>query len=184
MDFDLPSLRIHRSIALRVRGDAAAPPFADASFDLVTANMVVEHLDDPARQFHAIARLLRPGGLFIFHTPNTRGYPTAIARLLPESLKPRLARLLDGREGGDVFPTHYRANAAPDIRRLAAASGLRVSSLDLVCTAPILARVPPLAAIELCWLRLLESDALEAWRTNIIAVLERTAEGLPASQRS
>ena len=32
------------------------------TFDLVTANMVVEHLTQPVRQFSEIQRVLRPGG--------------------------------------------------------------------------------------------------------------------------
>src|SRR5262249_12238021 len=40
LDADLVSLARHRSIDRRVGGDMTRLPFADASFDLVTANMV------------------------------------------------------------------------------------------------------------------------------------------------
>ena len=36
----------------------------------------LEHLYTPATQFREISRILRPGGVFIFHTPNRRGYLT------------------------------------------------------------------------------------------------------------
>src|SRR4030095_86368 len=71
MDYDLPSLKKHRSISLRVRGNINRLPFPDSFFDLVTANMVVEHLADPVEQFCEINRVLKPGGRFLFHTPNT-----------------------------------------------------------------------------------------------------------------
>lgn len=45
-------------------------PFADEYFDAVVANMVFEHLSDPASALAEIARVLRPGGLAILHFPS------------------------------------------------------------------------------------------------------------------
>jgi 2-polyprenyl-6-hydroxyphenyl methylase/3-demethylubiquinone-9 3-methyltransferase len=52
------------------RGDALSLPFADASFDVVCAMDFLEHVEDPARVVTETARVLRPGGLFFFHTFN------------------------------------------------------------------------------------------------------------------
>lgn len=46
-------------------GDFTQAPFADASFDAITAISVIEHGYEPQRLMREIARLLRPGGLFI-----------------------------------------------------------------------------------------------------------------------
>jgi ubiquinone/menaquinone biosynthesis C-methylase UbiE len=43
-------------------GDAMHLPFCDDSFDLVTANMVLEHLEKPDRVFREIARSFRQVG--------------------------------------------------------------------------------------------------------------------------
>jgi 2-polyprenyl-6-hydroxyphenyl methylase/3-demethylubiquinone-9 3-methyltransferase len=52
------------------RGDALSLPFADASFDVVCAMDFLEHVEAPARIVAEAARVLRPRGLFFFHTFN------------------------------------------------------------------------------------------------------------------
>ncbi|MGE0616346.1 MAG: bifunctional 2-polyprenyl-6-hydroxyphenol methylase/3-demethylubiquinol 3-O-methyltransferase UbiG, partial [Bacteriovoracia bacterium] len=53
-----------------VQGDICRAPFPDASFDVVCAMDVLEHIEDPRAMIRGAARLLRPGGLFFFHTFN------------------------------------------------------------------------------------------------------------------
>ena len=50
------------SIELRV-GDVYALEFPDASFDVVHAHQVLQHLTDPVRALSEMRRVLRPGGL-------------------------------------------------------------------------------------------------------------------------
>jgi SAM-dependent methyltransferase len=55
-------------MADRVRyavGNFMDTPYADASFDAVTAISVIEHGYDPERLLAEVARLLRPGGMFL-----------------------------------------------------------------------------------------------------------------------
>jgi SAM-dependent methyltransferase len=56
----------------RLRGDAGALPFADASFDLVMALDVLEHLDDDAAAARELRRVLRPGGVVVIFVPALR----------------------------------------------------------------------------------------------------------------
>lgn len=44
--------------------------FADREFSVVVALHLVEHLPDPADTIRQVNRILRPGGLFLFATPN------------------------------------------------------------------------------------------------------------------
>jgi SAM-dependent methyltransferase len=53
-------------------GTAEAIPFADGSFDLVTAFDVLEHLDDDVRALREMARVARPGGLIAVTVPAYR----------------------------------------------------------------------------------------------------------------
>lgn len=172
-DRDWRAMRAHRTLALRVGCNIGALPFADASFDLVSANMVIEHLDAPGRQFAEIARVLAPGGCFLFHTPNLYGYYTLISCLLPESWKHRLALLLQGRPSEDVYPTYYRANTARRVQQLAAEAGFEAPQLRHIPSTPQTIPLPPLVPVELLWIRVTMLRAFAPLRTNLIAVLRK-----------
>jgi SAM-dependent methyltransferase len=176
IDYDLPSLLKHRSFSLRTRGDLCRLPFAAESFDLASANMVLEHLDKPVAMFQEVRRVLAPGGSFIFHTPNLHGYATIGARLLPQRSKVALADVLEGRSAEDVFPTHYRANDIGHIESLAREAGLEVVMLRLIATDAVFALVPPLALLELLWIRLLLTHRFQRLRPNLIGILRRPCD--------
>ena len=173
IDLDFESLLDNGSITDRCQSSVVDLPFASESFSLVTANMVVEHLDDPAVMLRELHRVLALGGRLIFHTPNAQAFPTAVARRIPDGIKRTLAYWLDGREGKDVFPTYYRANEPEQIREFAAATGFEVTELNLLSTTAVFALVAPLAAVELLWIRSLRHSSRAGLRSNIIAVLTR-----------
>ena len=50
--------------------DAYQLPFTDQSFDVVTAMDFLEHVEDPKAVIKEFSRVLKPNGLFIFHTFN------------------------------------------------------------------------------------------------------------------
>jgi malonyl-CoA O-methyltransferase len=50
----------------RICGDAYALPLAEHSVELVFCNLMLQWCDRPERVFQQIARVLRPGGLFLF----------------------------------------------------------------------------------------------------------------------
>src|SRR4051794_40519493 len=145
VDYDFASLLKHRTVRNVVRADIRHLPFDDQKFDLVTANMVVEHLDDPHSQFCEIARVLRPGGVFLMHTPNLRSYVSKVAKLLPDAAKQFLARMLDTRASEDVFPTFYRANTDDSIEAIASQAGLTLVAVHYTASSPVFGVIPPLA---------------------------------------
>lgn len=146
-------------------------PFATESIDLLTSNMVVEHLDHPATVFSEFARVLRPGGRVIIHTPNAYSYFVLGSRLLPSGrFKRRLASALDGRAESEIFPTRYRANTPARLRSLMREAGLREESCRMVANDAVAARVSPvLAALELLYIRLTLLSVFRLLRVTILA---------------
>ncbi len=104
-------------------------PFEDNSVDLITANMVVEHIvniDSVLREFR---RILRPGGKFIFRTTN-KNYPTLfLGNLLPKRLKDKIIFRIFGVSSHDIFVTTYPANTLSKIRKVFASGGFNIDLL-------------------------------------------------------
>jgi SAM-dependent methyltransferase len=172
-DYDLQSLKNHQTIQLKVKGDISHLPFKAGSFDLVTANMVFEHLMLPETQMLEINKSLKPDGVLIFHTPNVWGYSTIFARLIPEKIKSAIIYFLQDRKEEDVFPTYYRINSIFRIERCAKSAGFMPEKLKLICTAPQFIVIPFLVVFELLWIRLLMTQSFRKLRTNIIAILRK-----------
>lgn len=53
-----------------LEADALKLPFPDKSFDVITCMDFLEHVTGPERYIEEMARVLRPGGVFFFHTFN------------------------------------------------------------------------------------------------------------------
>ncbi|MBX3018415.1 MAG: bifunctional 2-polyprenyl-6-hydroxyphenol methylase/3-demethylubiquinol 3-O-methyltransferase UbiG [Bdellovibrionaceae bacterium] len=62
--------RLTAGRARLVEGDAYRLPFSDASFDAVTCMDFLEHVSEPAKVVAEAARVLKPGGVFFYHTFN------------------------------------------------------------------------------------------------------------------
>jgi SAM-dependent methyltransferase len=71
LDRSADALRFSRTkqLASVQRADVCALPFRDASFDLVLATDVLEHVRDEARALAEMHRVLRPGGALVATVP-------------------------------------------------------------------------------------------------------------------
>jgi SAM-dependent methyltransferase len=106
-------------------------PFEDESFDLVFSDNVLEHIRTPVAAFREVARTLKPGGIFLFKTPNRLHYVPVLAQLTPHRAHQFVNRLR-GRDSVDTFPTHYLANTPGTIRRLARKARFTIDDLRLI----------------------------------------------------
>lgn len=81
-------------------------------FDVVYSAMVMEHVTDPDAFMRAVHRCLKPGGVYLFLTPNGRHYFTRIASLARRlGQDERLLRLsVKEEELAYHYPVEYRFN--------------------------------------------------------------------------
>jgi SAM-dependent methyltransferase len=97
--------------ALLVQADATALPIASGSADVVTSRLAAHHFADAAGAFREIARILRPGGLFVL-VDNYAPDDPALERFINE-----IETLRD--------PSHVRNHTVAGWRDLLEQSGLR-----------------------------------------------------------
>lgn len=112
------------------RRDLAATGLESGSVDIVMARSVMEHVSHPLAAYAEVARVLRPGGRFIFLTANLWDYASLIAAAVPNRLHPWIVAHTEGRREEDVFPIVYQTNTRRAIRRAAAASSLRLERFE------------------------------------------------------
>lgn len=73
-EVSLPAVESVRNMGFSVfYGELAAADYAPASFDVVAAVEVLEHVPQPLELMEEVARILRPGGLFWATTPHGCG---------------------------------------------------------------------------------------------------------------
>lgn len=101
-------------------------PVEDASIDLVTCDNVLEHLPEPQAFFTEAQRVLRPGGVVCVRTPNRWNYIAMLARIIPNRSHARvLVKAKPGLADIDVFPTLYRCNTLPVVRKMMIQAGFQ-----------------------------------------------------------
>ncbi len=156
VDPDMASLQEHRLALPRAAGFSDALPFVADSFDLLFSSWLLEHLARPSRTLAEIHRVLRPGGKFVFITPNGRHPLALLNRGLGRfaRLQGRMVARFYGRAADDAFPTHYQANTAADLQRLCTQTGLHLTTLLTIPDPTYLAFTPALFRL---------SCALEEW---------------------
>lgn len=105
-------------------------PFDDGSFDIVYCTNVMEHVETPEATFKEVARVLKPGGIFIAKTPNKNHYMPLIARITPVSFH-RFYNGLRGRETHDTFETQYKCNSPGQVRKYQKQTGFELQEINL-----------------------------------------------------
>jgi 2-polyprenyl-3-methyl-5-hydroxy-6-metoxy-1,4-benzoquinol methylase len=90
-------------------------------FDLVVATHVIEHVENPRTFADKIYRILRPGGIFWFETPNISCLDAKIFK--------------NNHWGGYHFPRHWFFFDQQSIKQLAKLTGYEIAMIDFYPTA-------------------------------------------------
>ena len=134
IDPDLGSLTCRREGMPVLQGGGEHLPFADAAFDIVVSVWVIEHLATPELVFGEVARVLKPGGHFIFLTPNAHN-PLVVGNRVGQVapwLQQHLVANVYGRGKSDTFAVHYKANTTSRLRALASETGFAVNEIKVI----------------------------------------------------
>ena len=138
-------------------------PIESGSVDLLLARYVLEHVERPAAFLAEARRVLRPGGRFLFLTPN-RLHPAVLASFwLPLRLKRRILQSTRGVETDDVFPTWYRMNTPATLDRLLQDAGfgeIRMETCEYE-PCPYIAFCPAGAWAAMAYLQAVRRSGLE-----------------------
>jgi 2-polyprenyl-3-methyl-5-hydroxy-6-metoxy-1,4-benzoquinol methylase len=96
-------------------------------FDVAYSFMVMEHVDNPDEFMRAVWRSLKPGGVYLFATPNRRHNFTRIASLLHTMrLDEHVLRAVSPEAKDEYhYPVRYRFNSEKQINACAARAGFQ-----------------------------------------------------------
>ena len=93
-------------------------PLEDNSMDIIVADWVLEHVQNPNEFISEIDRVLKPGGIFCARTPHKYKYVSLFASLIKNKIYLKLLKFIQPqRKERDIFPTAYKLNTLQTIRR-------------------------------------------------------------------
>jgi 2-polyprenyl-3-methyl-5-hydroxy-6-metoxy-1,4-benzoquinol methylase len=182
MDPCWENLQEQHQATWRVQADGHQLPFRNESFDLITANMVMEHVKYPNLVFQELDRVLAPGGTVLLHTPNLANYLVAgnrvLSKVIPHRLHTAIVRTSERRTEEEIYPTFYRANTRRKLCTLAG-SGLKVVVEFLPGPRPFFHNFAPLALGELLMTRLSQLRPFQSFGTTLLVSMRKPAHVTP-----
>jgi ubiquinone/menaquinone biosynthesis C-methylase UbiE len=152
-DLDLVSLHKPSTIQ-RCCCDIQKLAFRAESFDLITCNMVMEHVENPETAFREFHRVLKPGGTLIVHTPNVLNWGNFVAKITPRRFHDFVRKRASGSDPDDVFATLYRANTPQTLKLSLTGAGFETVDVQLLPGRPHMSGFGPLIYLECLMYRL------------------------------
>jgi SAM-dependent methyltransferase len=113
-----------------IQSDLGHMKIDSGSVDLVMSRSVMEHVANPLEVYTEVSRVLKPGGYFVFLTPNLWDYASIIAKLVPNSMHPKIVARTEGRAPEDVFPVVYGTNTRSAVHKWAECTGFDVVTCE------------------------------------------------------
>ena len=90
-------------------------PETTGEFDVVIAQWVLEHVQNPEKDIRKIQKLCKKNGHFIFMTTNIHSPLIMLSKILSTSSKKYLRKILFDIEEDDTYPTVYKINSVSKI---------------------------------------------------------------------
>jgi len=155
-----------------------AIPLPDASIDVITSEHIAEHLQDPQAVLREAYRLLRPGGKFIFTTPNLLSYSGIATHHTPYAFHVAYLKFLHQTTGSSKmqpYPTFFRINTPWAVQQQAKAAGFLVSDIWFGTDHPsYTSAFPGIHQAAVLWHLILDKvELLAPFRLTLTAVLTK-----------
>ncbi len=175
-DPDSDALAKNQTIKHKFQANAECLPLEDGFFDVVVLAWVLEHLEDPEKVFREIHRILKPGGIVIFLTPNTWNYNVWMIRAIPNTFHEFFTRRLYERQEHDTFPTRYKINSAKQVERLLTKIGYKREQMILNGDPTYISFNKPLFLFACLLERLLDLPVFRNAKVHLIGSYRKHAE--------
>jgi 2-polyprenyl-3-methyl-5-hydroxy-6-metoxy-1,4-benzoquinol methylase len=154
-------------------------PLASESFHVVVGNYVMEHVEFPEKVTAEVYRILRPGGVFVFRTPNLLHPVGAVSALTSDWLRRWLLTTTKPlREGSEFYPTFYRMNTEARCRNILRRAGFDIEEVALIEKEPSYGmRSRALFLLFLGWERAVNrSGTFARFRANLLCAARKTGQ--------
>lgn len=152
-------------------------PFDDNNFDVCISNYVLEHVTNPQQHLQEVSRVLKPGGVYIFRTPNLWHYVSIISKFTSHQFHLLVANKVRNlsTDNHDPYPTVYALNTRSSISRHAKTSNLTIKSIKMVEKEPSYGMKSRLLFFPFMWYeRLVNStEKLAYFRSNLFVILQK-----------
>lgn len=172
-----PAVRTNQALTSATVLNGDVYPFSDNEFSLCVSNYVVEHVRDGVAHLGEVARVLRPGGCYVFRTVNSMHYLALISSVTPHWFHKLVANRARGlsSDSHDPYPTVYAMNTASAIRGAATTAGLQVEHLLFVEKEPTYGRFSRVVfLVMMAYERVVNSlSYLAPLRVNLFVVLRK-----------
>ncbi len=143
-------------------------------FDIVTARMVVEHVEDPSSFLNAVFDFLRPGGFLIVYTVNLWSVVTCVSRVVPDAIHNPVKKVFWNTAPENTFPTVYKLNTRRALQEAASEAGLNEVFYALLDDCSIFSGFRVLGTLELIAWQTISTIKMPYPERNIVAVFTKT----------
>lgn len=169
-----PSNNVHANPYVSERVQSVLEDYqTERTFHVATLRMVAEHVSDPARMVDALYRLLRPSGVVVVFTVNSRSPLTLLSRVVPFSWHHPVKKLFWGGEEDDTFPVQYQMNSRAVLRELFETRGFSEASFSYLDDLSTLGHYRFGSYFELLWWRALNQLGLRYPENCLLGVYQK-----------
>lgn len=180
IDIDKETLEINTYADKKILADVSSIPMVkDGSVDVVLSEWVLEHLNEPRSAFRETARVLKPGGIFIFETPNTAnpiiGFFRLVKKISNKATKRISSKYLLDKTENDIYPAYYKANSSKSLDKMLAEVGFEKIFMGRTGCPGYFRSWKLLLWLNLKFEKLLELKLFDGYRAYLIGVYRKTA---------